>query len=290
MFSSRLIELLCVVLLGSCVDPAIVSATEHVETHPAKQTELRFGLFNGLIIVKGNIGSLKDVNIILDTGTSPTTISTDIADRLQLRGNRELQLTLNGLVQVQKVTLSGLEIGGICSDSVSVVVQDLSFVDQFVGMRIAGIAGLDVLSSGTFTIDYQKRKIFFGGSEATEKSAHFERRAPFLTVKAKIDGRELELLVDSGTTGILVYRKRFEPGSERLYFDNTLVKTATGTSQSEWFDASNVSLGNENLGRRQVIIADSDPVADDFDGLLGFVSLGFHRVTFDFDHGLLGWN
>src|SRR5215472_13937037 len=232
MFLRRLIELLCVVLLGSLVDPAAVWATEHVETFPAKQTELPFGISKGLIIVKGNIGSLKDVNIILDTGTSPTTISTDIADRLQLRGNRELQLTLNGLVQVQKVTLSGLEIGGIGSDSVSVVVQDLSFVDQFVGMRIAGIAGLDVLSSGNFTIDYLKRKIFFGGSEATGKSVHFERRAPFLTVKAKIDGRELELLVDSGTPGILIYGKRLETGSERRYFDNTLVETATGTSRS----------------------------------------------------------
>jgi Aspartyl protease len=116
-------------------------------------------------------------------------------------------------------------------------------------------------------------------SVAGKKSVHFERRAPFLTVKAKIDGRELQLLVDSGTPGILIYRKRFEPVSERLNSDNTLVETATGPSQSEWFLASSVSLGNENLGRRRVVIADADPVADDFDGLLGLVNLGFHRVT-----------
>ena len=39
-----------------------------------------------------------------------------------------------------------------------------------------------------------------------------------------------------------------------------------------------------------MVIADSDPVADDFDGLLGFVGLGFHRVTFDSEHSLWGWN
>jgi predicted aspartyl protease len=185
--------------------------------------------FISLIIVNGTIGSIEDLNIILDTGTSPTTISTDIAQRLNLSGNSELQMTLDGMVQVQSAILSHIQMGGLCADSLSVVVQDLSFVGQRLGMRIAGIAGLDVLSSGNFTIDYRKRKIFFGRSAATKKSVHFERRAPFLTVKAKIDGRELQLLVDSGTPGILIYGKRLETGSERRHFDNTLVETAAGT-------------------------------------------------------------
>jgi len=78
----------------------------------------------------------------------------------------------------------------------------------------------------------------------------------------------LELLVDSGTPGILIYRKRLEPGSEQLYSDNTLIETATAASPSEWFLASSVSLGKENLGRQVAIIADSDRATDDFDGLL----------------------
>jgi len=199
-------------------------------------------------------------------------------------------MTLAGMVQVQSAILSHIQMGGLCADSPSVVVQDLSFVGQRLGMRIAGIAGLDVLSSRNFTIDYRKRKIFFGRSAATKKSVHFERRAPFLTVKAKIDGRELQLLVDSGTPGILIYGKRLETGSERRYFDNTLVETAAGTSQSVWFFASSVWLGNENLGQQAVVIADAEPLADDFDGLLGLVNLGFRRVAFDFENGLLGWN
>jgi len=199
-------------------------------------------------------------------------------------------MTLAGMVQVQSAILSHIQMGGLCADSPSVVVQDLSFVGQRLGMRIAGIAGLDVLSSRNFTIDYRKRKIFFGRSAATKKSVHFERRAPFLTVKAKIDGRELQLLVDSGTPGILIYGKRLETGSERRYFDNTLVETAAGTSQSVWFFASSVWLGNENLGQHAVVIADAEPLADGFDGLLGLVNLGFRRVTCDFENGLLGWD
>ena len=52
-----------------------------------------------------------------------------------------------------------------------------------------------------------------------------------------------------------------------------------------------VLLGKGNLGARNVAIADidSDP-QNDFDGLLGFAKMGFRKVSFDFEHGLFGWD
>jgi hypothetical protein len=52
-----------------------------------------------------------------------------------------------------------------------------------------------------------------------------------------------------------------------------------------------VSIGKGNLGTRNVAIADvdSDP-QDDFDGLLGFATMGFREVSFDFENGLFGWD
>jgi len=51
-----------------------------------------------------------------------------------------------------------------------------------------------------------------------------------------------------------------------------------------------VSLENGNLGARDVAIADvdSDP-QDDVDGLFGFATMGFRKVSFDFENGLFGW-
>jgi hypothetical protein len=51
-----------------------------------------------------------------------------------------------------------------------------------------------------------------------------------------------------------------------------------------------VSLGSDNLGTRNVAIADvdSDP-RNEFDGLLGFAKMGFRKVSFDFENGLFGW-
>ena len=81
-------------------------------------------------------------------------------------------------------------------------------MERSLGISLGGIAGLDILSTGSFTIDYRRRKVVFGPIAASAKAIRFETQKPFLTVKAKIEGHEVRLLVDSGTWGLLVYRNR----------------------------------------------------------------------------------
>jgi len=274
-----------------CVASSSPRPREGAEDQSAAKAEIPFQLYNGnLIIVKATIGRIKNVNMILDTGTSPTMVSKDIADRLSLRGNTELQLTLNGVIQVQRVILSRIQIGRLHADSVRVVAYDLSFLEQKLGISVAGIAGLDILSASNFTIDYQRKRIVFGRTAMRGKSVHFETRAPFLTVNVKIEGHEVRLLLDSGTPGLLIYRNSIKAMLGQFYPDSdALVETATGMMHSRWFLASKVSLGNENLGQRTVVIADLDSTGNDFDGLLGFATMGFRKVSFDFENGLFGW-
>ena len=257
------------------------------------ESEVPFELYNnGLTIVKGSIGAIRNVNIILDTGTNPTTISKQMADDLNLQGIGELQFTLNGAVPVQAVVLSRIQIGGLTVGSIKAVVQDLSFLDHKLGISIAGIAGLDVLTAGNFMIDYRKKNIVFGQMKARRNSVPFATRTPFLAVKAKIEGQPVLLLLDSGSFGLLLYRNCIRIPPEQLYPDgNALIESAAGTMRSRWFLASSVKLGKENLGQRSVVIADLDRTSrDDFDGLLGFVNMGFHQVFFDFENGRFGWN
>jgi predicted aspartyl protease len=265
--------------------------TDPLEEQSTAKAEVPFELYNdNLIIVKATIGPVKNVNLVLDTGTSPTAISKEMADRLKLWGKTESLQTLNGTIQTQSVILPRIEIGPLHADSVSVVVQDLSFMEQSLGISLGGIAGLDILSTGSFAIDYRRRKIVFGPIAASAQAVHFETRAPFLTVKAKIDGHEVRLLVDSGTWGLLVYRNRLRTAQEQLrFYPNASISTAGGMTHVRWFHAA-VSLGKDNLGARNVAIADvdSDP-QNDFDGLLGFAEMGFRKVSFDFENGLFGW-
>jgi predicted aspartyl protease len=259
----------------------------------AQDAQIPFELYNDhLIVVRGSIGSIKNVRVLLDTGKNPTAISQEIAEQLNLHGNRESLLMSNGKIEVQSVSLPDIHVGALHAESIKVLVQDLSYLQRNLGVSIGGILGLDVLHTGSFMIDYRKKKITFEPSEVGRKAVHFETQLPFLTVKAVIQGQEVRLLVDSGTSRLLVYRKRLKQTLAPVRTDlDPMMSTATGAMHAGWFRASEVSLGQENLGPQIMIIADVDPDPRyDFDGLLGFTKLGFRRVWFDFDHNLLGWD
>ena len=262
-----------------------------VEDRSTARAEVPFKIYNdNLIIVKAAIGPIKNVNMILDTGTSPTAVSQEMADRLKLPGKTELLQTLNGTIQTKSFVLPRIQIGALYADSIRVVVQDLSFMERSLGIPLGGIAGLDILGTGSFTIDYRRRKIVFGPIATSEKAVRFETQVPFLTVKTKIEGQEVRLLVDSGTWGLLVYRNRLQTTREQLRLDpNASISSPGGMTRVRWLRAG-VSLGENNLGAREVAIADVDSDAqNDFDGLLGFAKMGFRKVSFDFENGMLGW-
>jgi predicted aspartyl protease len=284
-----------IVFLGSCLGSFCLASPlpshKDVEKQALAKTEIPFELYNdNLIIVKATIGPIKNVNMILDTGTSPTAITKEIADRLKLRGETESLETLNGAIQTQSLVLPRIQIGPLQARSLRVVVQDLSFMEQGLGISLGGIVGLDILSTNSFTIDYPKRKIAFGPIVPSEKTVHFETRVPFLTVKAEINGQKVRLLVDSGTGGLLVYRNRLQTTKEQLRLDpNTSITSTGGMTHLRWLRAA-VSIGGDNLGARNVAIADGGADRpNDFDGLLGFAKMGFRKVSFDFENGLFGW-
>jgi hypothetical protein len=274
-----------------CVASASPIPRERAEGQSAAKTEIPFQLYNGnLIVVKASIGTVKNVNMILDTGTCPSAISQELAGRLNLRGKTESLQTLNGTIQTQVLVLPRIQIGSLAAAPIRVVIQDLSFMERSLGISLGGIAGLDILSSASFTIDYPRKKIVFGQIAPSEKTVWFETQKPFLTVKALIEGEAVRLLVDSGTWGLLVYRNRLPTTQQKAHFDsNVSISSPGGMTYVRWLRAD-VLLGKDDLGRRKVAIADidSDP-QNDFDGLLGFAKMGFRKVSFDFVNGLFGW-
>lgn len=256
----------------------------------SEPTEIPFQLYNdNLIIVKGTVGTIKGVNLILDTGTTPTSISKSLASRLKLHGNTEPLETLNGVIQTESFILPHVQVGAISADGVRVVTQNLEFMEQSLGIPVGGILGLDVLRSHNFTIDYRKKKISLGTIPEAKNLVHFETQSPLLTVKASVEGQELRLIVDSGTSGLVIFGNRFKENSGALRAaQGTFITTVAGTPQAKFFRTS-VTLG-QDTGERTVTIAEASPGAgDSFDGLLGFTAMGFRKVSFDFENGTLGW-
>ena len=259
------------------------SAAADVGRNKGQRNENPFGLYNGnLIVVKATVGTFKKVNFILDTGTSPTAINQTMAARLNLPGKAALLQTLNGTIQVQNVTLPRIRIGPPHADFITGVVEGLSVMDRSLGISLGGVVGLDMLRSSSFAIDYRKEKIIFGPIAASDKAIHFETQIPYLSVKAKIAGQEVRLLVDSGTAGLIVYRNRLRTASEKLHVDpNASMTSAVGGGTHVSWLSTEASLEEDSLGKHNVAIADagSDP-QDHFDGLFGLATMGFRKVFF----------
>jgi len=249
-----------------------------------------FKLYNdNLIVVKATIGPIKNVNFIVDTGTNPSAITPKIAERLQLSGTVAAVDTLQGTIQTESILVPDILVGPLHTVSIRVVVQDLSFVERSLGIPLAGLIGLDILNASTFTIDYRNKNIAFGLA-VTANSVHFENTIPLLMIKAKLAGNDIRLIADSGIAGLLIYRNRLPRVPMQVTVDPiTSISTVGGTTHLKQFRAT-LSLGENNLGAHDLLVADvdSDPKSE-FDGLLGFTKMGFHRVSFDFKNGLFGW-
>jgi hypothetical protein len=115
-------------------------AARDIGSAKGQKTEIPFDLYNGnLIIVKATVGSFKNVNLILDTGTSPSAISQVMADRLNVQGKAVLLQTLNGTIQVQSVMLPRIQIGPLHADSITGVVEDLTFLERSLGVSLGGL-------------------------------------------------------------------------------------------------------------------------------------------------------
>lgn len=256
----------------------------------SQPNEMPFKLYNdNLIVVKASVGPVGGVNFILDTGTTPTSISKALASRLKLSGKTEPLQTLSGAIETESFTLPRIEVGAFSANELRVMTQDFKLIEESLGLSIGGILGLDVLRSHAFTIDYRKRRITFAAAQ-TANSIHFQSQSPLLIVKVTIADQNLRFIVDSGTQGLIAFRNRIkQPAGILRLGQGTFISTVAGTPQAKFFRTL-VALG-EDRREQTVTIADVDLGPEiEFDGLLGFTAMGFRRVSFDFEHGTLGWD
>jgi predicted aspartyl protease len=287
-----LLSALCFLPGSVCAGATLPPQDSPATQESAAKIEIPFRFCNdNLVIVKATIGNLRNVNMIIDTGTSPSLISKAVAHKLKLPRMAKSLDTVNGTIQAESAVLPALDFGPLHAGSLHVTVHDLTFIEHSLGISLGGIIGLDVLSSRTFTIDYPRRRIAFGMIPPELKTVPFAAGAPRLMIRGNIDGRPVRLLVDSGTGGLVLYRNRFKPafGREVLYHDGSILANG-GMIPTNWI-RGRVSVGDETLGARDIAIVDidSDP-RDEFDGLMGFAKMGFHRVSFDFENGRFGWD
>jgi hypothetical protein len=244
-----------------------------------------------LVVVEGSIGTLEKLTFIIDTGTYPSIVDQRIATALGL-SEREGKAVLVGQgVQARLATLSLVEVGPTRVERVPVLVQDLSSLEKTLGRRIDAIVGLDVLGKNSFSINYKTKRLRFGPVERSRSTVSFETGQPLVTVEARLHGRPVRLLVDTGAAALLLFQSRlkdpiFVPAGKTTRARNV----GGGDFQLQSLLIPDMRMGKEELGPQTgFVVAGQRDEEQNFDGLLSMRGLHLEEIGFDFENRRISW-
>jgi predicted aspartyl protease len=257
------------------------------------RAQIPFKLYqNYLIVVQGSLGTLEGLNLLIDTGSNVTSIDRRIARKLGLKGQKHKLALLNQAARVERVVLPSLQVGSFRVESLLGLVQDLSFIDTTIGIRIDAVVGLDFLGHSSFAVDYESKKMLFGPIAAMSSAVPFKTGAPVVTVELRLNGMPVRLLVDTGTRNLLLFECQLPEGLRKL---PTRVVRRSFNSAATSFETKEILVSRVQLGAvergplRALLTNDSAFFDQSFDGTLGPTGLGLKWIAFDFERDNFDW-
>jgi len=247
-------------------------------------TAVGFELYrNYLIVVRGAAGTTKGLNFLLDTGANPSILDARIAAKQHLNLTPANIAVLNGSVLGGTTTVSSLEFGPIRRSNFPVAVQDLSFLEKALAVRIDGIIGVDMLGSSSFVIDYATREIRFGPARSMPESIPLQIRDGRAIVDATVNHETVHLLLDTAAFSLVLF---VEGASSAPPSAKAIVP-----SDRMPVRLSSFALGEAEFGREAAfLIGNPRDAGHDFDGLMSPVALGMTRIAVDLGGGTLAFS
>ncbi|HEY2019309.1 MAG TPA: retropepsin-like aspartic protease, partial [Bryobacteraceae bacterium] len=185
-------------------EPAIFHA--RAAGHP-RNANVSFELYRDyLIVLQVRVGPLKGLNFLLDTGATPSVLDPRIAAKLHLETVPTEIAVLQGTARGATATIPSLQVGPVVKENLPVLVEDLSFVQKVVPVRLDGIVGLDVLGQSAFVIDYVSHNIRFGSANLAS-SVPLQLRQGLAMLTATVNQEPAQLLLDTGAPSLILFRR-----------------------------------------------------------------------------------
>ena len=280
---STLCSCVCVfLLLGS------FCSAEQFGSH---NNEVPFDVFGGyLVVIRGSLGKLEKRNFIIDTGTNPSVLDERVARHLGLSGRKEKLRLVNREIDTTTVLIPSIRVGPLARESMPMLVQDLSFFQSKLGIRIDALIGLDILGTVSFEINYANRRISFGSTTPGSEGVSFKTDPPLVTVEMTIEDQPFRLVVDTGASGLIL----FDKGASKKLRTWQVTGEANSWNMSGQFTMQSIQisdsqLGNSGLGRLRAYLTADQSQALGFDGLMGISMLRAAQISFDFERRLFTW-
>jgi predicted aspartyl protease len=260
---------------------------------PPVEGTVKFDLYHGyLIVARGSAGPLKGLTFLIDTGASPSVLDPRLAQKLHLQQSPASIAVVGGSMPAGTAIVPSLNLGPIRRENVPVLIEDLSFFQKALPVRIDGVIGLDVLGQSAFLIDYGARQIHFGSHVVLPISIPLRLVQGLAIVDAEVNDMPALVLVDTGASSLLLFARNMPGPAKEL-------KVSAGQRSSDAigeFARRQLSLHSLKLGQAEFrqtpacVVQDPSHEGRGFDGLISPAALGIRRVAIDLARGELGFS
>ena len=178
--------------------------------------EIPFDFYRNEIILQVKINGKGPFNMMLDTGTDPSTIELNTARELGLKLIPLGSPPVGGGTaprMVYGVYLPMLEVGGLAASNVEAVAIDMSKISERLGKLLHGVIGHSVLNGRIVQIDYPNRVVrFYSKSpfDGTAKQSNTAKRTVLrfryvdnvLIDDVFVNGKRMVGNLDTGSNGM----------------------------------------------------------------------------------------
>jgi predicted aspartyl protease len=252
-----------------------------------------FDLYRGyLIVARGSAGPLHDLTFLLDTGASPTVLDPRLARKLHLEQSPASISVLGGSVHAETAIVPSLSFGPVQRDDVSVLIEDLSFLQKALPVRVDGVIGLDVLGQSAFVIDYASREIHFGPSRPLPNAIPLRVTDGLAIVDAEVNDVAAHLLLDTGASSLILFARSMPGPVADLKISAVQRPPDTiGEFERKQMRLHSLRLGTAEFGQEPAfVVSDSSHAGRAFDGLMSPAALGITRIAIDLGRGELAFS
>ncbi len=256
-----------------------------------KPNEVPFKLYRGyIIVVRGSMGGLRDLNFLVDTGAVPSVVDLRIARKLHLRGQPGHVDVPTKTLTTERVIVPDVVLGSSYLRELRAIVQDLSFAEEALGIRVDAMIGFDLLGQSAFTIDYESKRLIFGPIDPSLRTVSYSPGLPYALVILQVQQERLSILVDTGASNLVLFQSGVRNCRQAI---NTFGQETWTSMGGEMPVAKahllSAYLGGVSWGQRVAYIPDnSTNQPSGLAGLLGTVALG-KRVAFDPVRKVVAW-
>ncbi len=150
-----------------------------------------------------------------------------------------------------------------------------------------------MLARTNFSIDYQARVLTFAPEGREDAVAPLEIVWPFITVRMTIAGEQIRLLVDTGSSDLVLFKTLMPAAlSGAPWRGDKTVQYASGVARLQRLELRQAGLGAHTWDKMPAWALDRVPdgYPPSIDGVVGVMALGCQRVRFDFEKGEFGWS